>query len=89
MLKNLSVGTPTIFINNNTDIFLLNSYVRGYHAYMNVLNAIISNSVHFKNEEGNEFDITAVALIRDDCLKQNVVGHVPIHLPRTFYSFSN
>ena len=24
---------------------------------------------------------------KDDCLKQNVVGHVPIHLSRTFYRF--
>ena len=90
LLKNLSVGTPTsIFINNNTDIFLLNSYVREYRAYMNIWNTTISDSVHFKNEEGSEFNITAVALILDDCLEQNVVGHVPIHLPRTFYCFSN
>ena len=31
--------------------------------------------------------MTFAALIRDDCLKQNVVGQVPIHLSRTFYRF--
>ena len=44
-----------------------------------VLNTTIHNSVDCKNEEGNEFDTTVVALIRDDCLKQKVVEHVPIH----------
>ena len=54
---------------------------------MDVWNTIINDSVHCKNGEGNEFDTTAVDLICDDCLKQNIVGHVPIHLSRTFYRF--
>ena len=91
LLKNMSVDTPIpIFINNDTDIFPVKSYVCGYHAYMDVWNAFINDSVHCKNEEGNEFDTTSVALIRDDCLRQNVVGHVPMHqehLSRTFYRF--
>ena len=88
LLKNVTVDVPIpIFINNKTDIFLFNSYVRGYHAYMDVCNAIINDSVHYKNEEDSEFDTTAFAFIRNDCLKQNVVGHVPIHLSRTFYRF--
>ena len=45
-----------IFINNDTGIFLLNSYVRGNQAYMDVWNAIINDSEHCKNEEHNEFD---------------------------------
>ena len=52
---------------------------------MDVSNTIINNSLHCKNGEGNEFDTTAVDLIRDDCLKQNFVGHTPIHLSRIFY----
>ena len=48
LLKNMSVDTPIlIFINNHTDIFLLSSYVRGHHAYMDdmdVWNAIINDS---------------------------------------------
>ena len=84
-LKNMSAGTPIpIFIKNDTDIFLLNSYLRGYYAYMDVWNAIISDSQHCKNKEGNEFDSTAVAL---DCLKQNGVGHVLIYLSRSFCRF--
>ena len=88
LLKIMSAGTPIpIFINNDTDIFLLNSYVYGYHAYMDVWNAIIDDSVLCKNGERNEFNITAVALFRDECLKQNVVGHFPIYLSRKFYRF--
>ena len=68
LLKNMSVDTPIpIFINTNTDIFLLNFYVHGYHIYMDVWNAIINDSVYCKNEEGNEFDTTAVALKTKRC----------------------
>lgn len=66
-LKNMSVDTPIkIFINSDTDIFLLNFYLRGYHANMDGCNAINNVSLYCKNEEGSEFDTTAVAL---DCLK--------------------
>ena len=59
----MNVDTPIpILINNDTDIFLLNSYGRGCHSYMDVWNAVINDSLHWKNEEGNEFDTTAVAL---------------------------
>ena len=48
----MSIDTSVpIFINNDTDIFLLNSYVRRYHAYMDVWNAIINDSMHSKNEK--------------------------------------
>ena len=63
LLKNMSVDTPIpIFINNDPDIFMSNSYVHGYHGYINVWNAIINDSVHCKNKEDNEFDTTAVTL---------------------------
>lgn len=66
-LKNMSVDTPIkIFINSDTDIFLLNFYLRGYHANMDGCNAINNVSLYCKHEEGNEFDTMAVAL---DCLK--------------------
>ena len=43
--------------------------------------------MHCKNEKGNQFDTMNVALFRNECLKQNVVGHVPVHLSRIFYCF--
>lgn len=82
LLKNMSIDTLTPIIKNDgTDSFLLNSYVCGYYAYWN---AITIDSVHYNNEKGNEFDTTDVALFRNECLKQNVVGHVPVHLSRIF-----
>ena len=43
LLKITSGDTPIpIFINNGTVIFLLQSYVRGYHVYMKLENATIS-----------------------------------------------
>ena len=52
LLKNISIDSSVpIFINNDTDIFLLNSYVRRYHAYMDVWNTIINDSMHSKNEK--------------------------------------
>ena len=38
-------------------------------------------------EENNKFDPSAVPLIHDDCLKQKVVGHVPLHLSKFFFRF--
>ena len=62
-LKKISVDTPiTIFVNNGIDIFLLNSQIRGYHAYIDVWNAIINDCVHCKKKESNECDATAVVL---------------------------
>lgn len=85
LLKNMSRDTLTPIIKNDgTDSFLLNSYVCGYYAYWN---AITIDSVHCKNEKGNQFDTMDVALFRNECLKQNVVGHVPVHLSRIFYCF--
>ena len=63
LLKNMNVDTPIpIFVNDKTDIFLLHSHVCWYFAYMNVGNEIINDSMLCKNEEGHEFDTTAVAL---------------------------
>ena len=66
---------------------LLQSYVRGYHVYMNIWNATINDFLQFKIEENNEFDHWAVALLHDDCLEEKVVGHAPIHLSKIFYRF--
>ena len=54
---------------------------------MNIWNATINNYLQCKIEESNEFDPSAVALLHDDCLKEKVVGHVPIHLSKIFHRF--
>ena len=88
ILKTITEETPIpIIVNNDTGIFLLQSYVHGYHVYMNIWNATINDYLQCKIEENNEFDPSAVALLYDDCLEEKVVGHVPIHLSKIFHRF--
>ena len=88
VLKAITEKTPVpIIANNETGIFLLESYVRGYHVYMNIWNATINDYLQSKFEENNEFDPLAVAPLHDDCLEEKVVGHVPIHLSKKFHRF--
>ena len=88
VLKTINEETPIpIIVNNNTSIFLLESYARGYHVYMNIWNATINDYLQCKIEENNEFDPSALALLYDDCLEEKVVGHVPIHLSKIFHRF--
>ena len=54
---------------------------------MNIWNATINDYLQCKIQENNEFDPSAVALLHDDCLEENVVGHVPIHLSKIFPRF--
>ena len=53
LFKNTREDTPIqIIINNESSIFLLKSYVRGYHVYKDVWNATINDySLHCKIEE--------------------------------------
>ena len=87
-LKTITEETPvSIIVNNDTGIFLLESYVRGYHVHMNTWNATINDYLQRKIEENNEFDSSAVALLHDDCLEEKVVGYVPNHLSKIFHRF--
>ena len=87
VMKTITEETPIpIIVNNDTGIFLLESYVRGYHVYMKIWNATIKDYLQCKIEENNEFDPSAVALLHD-CLEEKVVGHVPIHLSKMFHRF--
>ena len=85
VLKTITEEIPIhIIVNNDTGIFLLESYLRGYHVYMNIWNATINSYLQCKIEENNEFDPWAVALLHGDCLEEKVVGHVPIRLSKIF-----
>ena len=61
----------------------LNSYVRGYHVYMNIWNPLIGDNAHVcVKESGNDFDQYAVAIAKE---KGNVVGHVPANLSKVLF----
>lgn len=67
LLKNTSECTPLRVVrNNDTSIFLLQSYACGYHSYVKVWNFTINDSQQCKIKKNKELDPSAVTLIYDD-----------------------
>ena len=63
---------------NDGSAFQFDSYVRGYHAYMNIWEPLLGECLKCVKEPTNEFDKHAVAVVCIDSLsKEAVVGHVP------------
>ena len=59
------------------------SYVRGYHAYMNIWTPIQGQTLLVRREATNSKDNNAVAVFLDDV----IVGHVPHNLAPRFSRF--
>ena len=58
--------------------FQFDSYVKGYHAYINIWEPRLRECLKCMKEPTNEVDIHAVAVVRINSLsKEVVVGHVP------------
>ena len=77
LLKNIDQPIPVILV--KVDTYTLHSYVRGYHAYMNIWNPKLGdNDVEVKHEVNNEHDKSAIAIFRS----KRIVGHVPKNLMR-------
>ena len=55
----------------NLQVFEIDSYVRGYHAYMDVWSPVIGETLLVKREPSNVKDRHAVAIFKEDA----VVGH--------------
>ena len=65
-----------------------NSFARGYHAYMNIWNPLVGETLKCKQEPSNEVDKNAVAIIRSDSWeKETIVGHVPQNISKTCSMF--
>ena len=65
-------------------VFHINSYIRGYHAYMDVWTPVLNEELILKREPTNDRDSNAVAV-----KKEVIVGHVPFNLaPFLFRRFS-
>ena len=54
----------------------IQSYVRGYHAFMDDWTPVIGQTLLLKQEPTNSKDKNAVAVYEEGC----VVGHVPYNL---------
>ena len=67
----------------NLQVFEIDSYVRGYHAYMDVWSPVIGETLLVKREPSNVKDRHAVASFKEDA----VVGHVPYNIAPRFSQF--
>ena len=76
-----------IYIDDNLATGTLNSYVRGYHAYMNIWVPLVGEELDCKYESENNHDENAIAVLRDDLLNRRVVGHVPLIYSAIFRKF--
>ena len=64
-------------------ILEIHSYVRGYHAYMDIWTPAIGQTLLLRKEPTNIKDNKAVAVFLEDLL----VGHVPFNLASQLYFF--
>ena len=63
----------------------LESFVRGYCAYMDVwIPCVGDESLECERQPDNEYDRNAVAVIYDNLVSRRVVGHVPLNYPAPF-----
>ena len=64
--------------------FSFNSFVRGYHPYMDVWTPNDGDeNLYLESEDGNEYAVNAVAVIIDG----KPSGHIPKNLNKTFKPF--
>ena len=64
--------------------FSFNSFVRGYHAYMDVRTLNVGDeNLYLEPEDGNEYDKNVVTVIID----RKTDGHIPKNLSKTFKRF--
>ena len=61
----------------------INSFMRGYHVYMNIWDAVIGEKLELVREPTNLQDQTAVAVKKD----QQIVGHIPKRLSSAMFHF--
>ena len=65
-----------------------NSFARGYHAYMNIWNPLVEETLKWRQEPSNEVDKNAVAIRRSDSWeKETIVRHVPQNIFKTWSMF--
>ena len=77
-----------IYIEKDWITYEYNSFARGYHAYMNMRNLVVGDTLKCRQEPSNEVDKTAIAIIRSDSWeKETIVGHVPQNISKTCSMF--
>ena len=68
--------------------FQCNSFVRGYHVYMNIWEPLVGECLKSRKEPTKEMDKAAVAVIRINSYNDEVVvGHMPKNMSKIVYMF--
>ena len=68
--------------------FQCDSFVRGYHVYMNIWERLLGECLKSRKELTNEMDKTAVAGIRNNSYSEEVVvRHVPKNMSKIVFIF--
>ena len=70
-------------VGTDLDVVEMNSFIRGYHDYMDVWTATPGDMLILKREPDNTKDSHAVAVLRDE----QIVGHIPYNLAPTIEMF--
>ena len=65
------------------EVLEISSYIRGYHAYMDIWEPAIGETLLTKMEPTNDKDSRAVAVVKDG----EIVGHVPLNLAPKLFQF--
>ena len=77
-----------IYIEKDWITYEYNSFARGYHAYINIWNPLVGETLKCRQEPSNKVDKNAAAIIRSDPRKkENIVGHVSQNISKTFSMF--
>ena len=68
--------------------FQCDSFVRGYHVYINIWETLVGECLKSRKEPTNELDKTAVAMTRINSYSEEVVvGHVPKNISKIVFMF--
>lgn len=81
--KRSTVSSPMATVTRDLAIFELQSYVRGYHEYMDRWTPVTGQELLLKREPSNSYDPHAVAVYLD----ADLVGHIPYNLAPTLSAF--
>ena len=82
LLKNIDQETELILIKQKQ--YDLDSFIRGYHAYIDIWKPKVGDeNFCLKSENENQHGKFAVAIV----LEERIVGHVPKNLSKIFHQF--
>ena len=77
-----------IVVENTFSVLKHHSYIRGYHAYMNIWTPIIGDdNLLCKHERDNKHDENAIAVLKGNGSGPRIGGHVPFCYSSLFMKF--